>query len=287
MQKFGIDTSRWNGNFDFAKAKKNHGVQFAILKIGGGDNGLYKDKEFDNSYKKCVACGLDKGAYFFGRAMNMADAKKEAEYIISLLKGYKLEYPIFYDVEADMLKVDKATLTNIIKYVLSTVEKAGYWVGLYGSSYHLELHTNDAELKMYSHWAASWQKTKPKFKNSDVQMWQFGGETNLIRSNKINGMIVDQDYCYIDYPSLIKAKGLNGYTAPKPVVKPAPTTKKLVKGAKVKVKPGAKFYDGKQPAKFVYTNVYDVIKLVDDDRAVIGIGSAVTGVMKKENLIVQ
>lgn len=43
-------------------------------------------------------------------------------------------------------------------------------------------------------------------------MWQFGGETNLIRSNKINGQTCDQDYCYVDYPAKIKAVGLNGYS---------------------------------------------------------------------------
>ena len=42
-------------------------------------------------------------------------------------------------------------------------------------------------------------------------MWQFGGSTNLIRSPKIAGMTVDQDYAYKDYPSLIKKKGLNGF----------------------------------------------------------------------------
>ena len=45
-------------------------------------------------------------------------------------------------------------------------------------------------------------------------MWQFGGETNKIRSNKISGQSVDQDYCYYDYPGVIKKAGLNGYTKP-------------------------------------------------------------------------
>ena len=42
-------------------------------------------------------------------------------------------------------------------------------------------------------------------------MWQFGGSTNLIRSNKIAGYVVDQDYAYKDYPSIVKKKGLNGF----------------------------------------------------------------------------
>ena len=36
---FGIDVSRWQGNFNFAKAKAE-GVTYAILKAGGGDDGM-------------------------------------------------------------------------------------------------------------------------------------------------------------------------------------------------------------------------------------------------------
>ena len=46
-QKFGIDVSHWQGDFNFARAKSNEGVEFAILKAGGGDAGLYKDSKFE------------------------------------------------------------------------------------------------------------------------------------------------------------------------------------------------------------------------------------------------
>lgn len=213
MKKFGIDTSRWQGDFDFAKAKKEEGVEFAIIKAGGGDDVLYKDSQFENSYKKCVECGLDKGAYFFGHAMTMEDAKKEAAYFIELLKGKKFEYPVFYDVEGDMLTLDRKTLTNICLYVLQTVQDAGYWVGIYTSESQFNNEVIDEELTGFSHWVAKYSASEPKLNSkAEVQMWQFGGETNLIRSNKINNQTVDQNYCYIDYPALIKAKGLNGYS---------------------------------------------------------------------------
>ena len=34
-KRFGIDVSHWQGDFNFAKAKNNEGVEFAIIKAGG------------------------------------------------------------------------------------------------------------------------------------------------------------------------------------------------------------------------------------------------------------
>lgn len=213
-QKFGIDVSHWQGDFNFARAKSNEGVEFAIIKAGGGDAGLYKDSKFESNYKKCEDCGLPKGAYFYGNAKSVAEAKKEAEYFISILSGKKYEYPVFYDVEGRMItNNDRATLTEIVKAFCSTMEAAGYWVGIYSSESFFNSEMNDGELTRYSHWVARWGKSKPApSSGAETQMWQFGGETNLIRSNKINGQTCDQDYCYVDYPAKIKAAGLNGYS---------------------------------------------------------------------------
>ena len=213
-QKFGIDVSHWQGDFNFARAKSNEGVEFAILKAGGGDAGLYKDSKFEANYKKCEDCGLPKGAYFYGNAKSVAEAKKEAEYFISILSGKKYEYPVFYDVEGKMITDnDRATLTEIVKAFCSTMEAAGYWVGIYSSESFFNSEMNDGELTRYSHWVARWGKSKPApSSGAETQMWQFGGETNLIRSNQINGQTCDQDYCYVDYPAKIKAAGLNGYS---------------------------------------------------------------------------
>ena len=210
MERFGIDISKWQGNFDIQSAK-NSGVEFAILKIGGGDCGLYKDKQFDNNYAKCENANVPKGCYFFGQAMNIKEAVKEAEYWVSLMKGKKFEYPVFYDVEANMLSLDKRTLTDVIKKVCEIVESNGYWVGIYMSSANFTYEVYDTELSKYSHWVASWGTKKPKLPEAETQMWQFGGTVNKIRSNKINGQTVDQNYCYVDYPTIIKQKGLNGY----------------------------------------------------------------------------
>ena len=57
-------------------------------------------------------------------------------------------------------------------------------------------------------------------------------------------------------------------------------------GSKVKVTKGAKWYNGATPKSFVYSNVYDVLK-VDGEKVRIGKGKAITGTIHRDNLIVQ
>jgi len=68
-----------------------------------------------------------------------------------------------------------------------------------------------------------------------------------------------------------------------PAAAPAPAKPAIKKGSKVKVKSGAKDYDGRTLASFVYNTVYDVIE-IKGDRAVIGKGKAVTAAVNTKDL---
>lgn len=221
MEIFGIDVSHWQGNFNF-KAAKDEGVKFAILKAGGGDAGLYQDAKFNTYYEQAKALGLGVGAYFFGAAFSVEQAQREADKFIEILRGKQLDYPVYYDVEAKMLKQDKAILTDIVYAFCERVEKAGFYVGIYASESTFKSKFNYDRLARFAGWAAKWSKTRP---SGDFGLWQFGGETNKIRSNKVAGVVCDQDFCYVDYPEVIKRLGLNGYMAstPTPAPTPAPT----------------------------------------------------------------
>ncbi len=213
MKKFGIDISRWQGNFDFNKAIAE-GVEFVIVKGGGGDVGLYTDKSFSRNYNEAKRKGLPVGCYWFSKATTIKEAEKEAEYFYTnILKDKQFELPIYMDVEhEDMLRLDKRALTNIVKAFLNYLEAKGYWVGIYATAFSFTAHFKDIELTRYAHWVAQWAKACT-YQNKDcLGMWQFGGETNYIRSNKIAGVVCDQNYMLVDYPSMIKAAGRNGFT---------------------------------------------------------------------------
>lgn len=204
---FGIDVSMYQKGLDFEKAGRE-GVEFAIIKASQEE---FVDPFFDENYKNARAAGLKVGAYHYLRCYTKESAAAHAKFMIDrCLKGRTFEYPIFVDVEdlsMDYLSVSE--LTDIVRTFCMTIEAAGYWCGFYTNEDWYRNRLDGASLaKRFSFWLAYWGSLKPDIPG--VQMWQFGGEVNFIRSNRIAGVICDQDYSYMDYPSLIAAKGLNG-----------------------------------------------------------------------------
>lgn len=212
MQKFGIDISKWQKGFNFDKALAE-GVEFIILR---GAYSTSKDTCFETFYKECKEKGLPVGAYHYSMAKTVEAAKKEAKVMLGILKGKQFEYPIYLDVEDNVQKsLGKDTLTAIIQTYCDTLEKAGYYVGIYSTYLYLRDYTHIDNLDKYDKWIAQWSTkcTSPK----PYGMWQFGGETNKIRTNKVAGVTCDQNYAYKDYPAIMKKAGLNGFTKGKSI----------------------------------------------------------------------
>ncbi len=207
MQLFGIDVSKWQGDFDF-KLAKSEGVKFVIMR---GAYSLSKDTKIESYYKTCKALNIPMGCYHYSMATTVAEAKKEARFLINnVLKGKQFEYPIYMDVEDKVqLNLGKDLLTNIVIAFCDTLEQAGYYVGIYSSTAFFSSYLHESKLVKYDKWVAQWSRActyKGKY-----GVWQYGGETNYIRSNRVAGVVCDQNYCYVDYPTIIKKKKLNGF----------------------------------------------------------------------------
>lgn len=213
MKVKGIDISRWQGDFNLAKAK-SEGFEFVIVKGGGGDDGLYVDRKFERNYNEAKLLGMPVGVYWFSKALSVEEAIKEAEYFYTnCLKGKQFELPIYIDIEdKSQLFLGKDKLTEITLAWLKNIEARGYWVGIYSSESYFSTYLHDERLQPYAHWVAQWSKFCTYKGNPGVLgMWQYGGETNLIRSNKVAGVTCDQNIMLIDYPTEIKKAGLNGF----------------------------------------------------------------------------
>lgn len=211
MMKNGIDVSRFQGVIDWA-AVKAAGVDFAIIKAGGSDAGLYTDSAFERNYEGAKAAGVPVGAYYFvGRlCISRADGIADAERFIDMLKGKEFEYPVFIDLEETAPK-DKAGATEAVIAFCETMESAGYYCGIYASDISgFKDRLDISRLTAFDKWVANYS-TQPKYVAS-YGMWQKSSK------GRIAGIFgdVDIDEAYQDYPTIIKANGLNGFKKPEP-----------------------------------------------------------------------
>lgn len=206
----GIDVSAWQGNIDWQKVKES-GIKFAILKAGGSDDGFYKDSKFEQNYKGAKAAGIPVGAYYFvGKGcISAADGKADAERFIAQLKGKQFEYPVYMDCEVTPPASKKGATDAAIAFC-EALEKAGYYAGIYGSTYStFESRLDDSRLKRFAHWVAQYASRCTY--DGEVGIWQYASNGYVAGI----GGNVDMNYAYVDYPSIIKKLGENGYTAQK------------------------------------------------------------------------
>lgn len=242
--RFGVDVSLYQKGFDLAEAVEE-GASFAILKTSQFD---FVDPLFTTHYNNAKARGLYVGAYHYLTALDTESAVREADFMIkNCLKGRVFEYPIFADCEDVLLRrLPKSEVNRIIDTFCKRLEEKGYWAGFYCNFDFYRNNCSGAELAgRFSYWHAAWTSSPL---TDDCQMWQFGGETNHLRSPKIAGVTIDQNYSFVDFPTLITLKGLNGYKAGdtppsrEGAVMPDLTGDKLKIGQKVTMRRDAPIY---------------------------------------------
>ena len=202
----GIDVSHYQGVIDFQKVK-NAGVKFVIIKAGYGKYEYQKDPCFEKNYKNAKAAGLDVGAYWFSYAKTANEALQEAKACVSVIKGKKFEYPIYFDLEGESLTAGKTVCSEMCRIFCNALEDAGYFAGIYISRSPAQTLLDDTCKTRYALWLAEYS-SKCNYSGT-YGMWQYSS------TSKVNGISgnVDMDYCYVDYPSKIKSAGLNGFTA--------------------------------------------------------------------------
>ena len=202
MKIKGIDVSKWQGNIDFDRVRKE-GYKFVIIRAGSGVN---SDPYFERNYTLAKRAGLNVGVYWYSYAKSYYDARNEAQILYKLLKGKQLEYPVYYDVEeTSQFARGKGFVNGIICEFCGYLENKGYYVGVYMSKSYIETFIMPATLKKYDLWVAQYN-TKCTYRGN-YNMWQ---KSSRGKVNGINGD-VDIDECYIDFAKIMKKKGLNGY----------------------------------------------------------------------------
>lgn len=187
----GIDVSKWQKEIDWDKVK-NEGVDFAIIRCGyrGSVTGsLVEDPYFEQNIKGAQAAGIKVGVYFFTQAVNEVEAVEEASMVISLVRDYELQYPVFIDTEgaggngrADSLNVEERTA--VCEAFCTTVKNAGLEAGVYASRNWYNNKLTASTLESYAIWLAEYRSV-PLYQGY-YQMWQY---TSKGKINGINGNV--------------------------------------------------------------------------------------------------
>lgn len=197
----GVDISEANGTVDF-KALKEDGIDFVMLKIGerGYESGLITmDEAFLTNAEKAREAGMEIGVYFCSQAVSVEEAVAEAKFVADNLLSYKVTYPVAFrmdEVQNDSARtdiLDEKQKSAIAEAFLSSVEKEGYSVILYGSKDWLLTELVPEMLSEYEIWLT--ELTPVPDYPYQFKMWEYAvGEGVKGTEREVNYTI-----CFVDY----------------------------------------------------------------------------------------
>lgn len=184
----GIDVSRWQENIDFEQVK-NAGCDFVIIRIGGYDDGSqYEDRYYKTNIRNAKAAGLKVGIYWHAEESSVEEIKSNVTYMMEILDGEKLDFPIAYDWEDfngfEKYEMNLQDINTCFETFCNEVEAYGYEVCLYSSKNFLEnVWTNENEHLV---WLANY--TDRTTYAGKYYMWQQGN------TGRIAGINTDVDF---------------------------------------------------------------------------------------------
>ena len=196
----GVDVSEWQEGIDWKKVKAA-GIDFAMLRCSFGWEADQQDAELMTNVKGLKAAGMPFGLYHYSYASTVAEAQKEANYVLKVLKDNNitpadLAYPIAFDYEETTLMGSKDNNTKIVSAFCEIIRNAGYRPMIYASKSVIEDRLDYEKLKANNIWMAAWTPTPNDTTVFDgdfpVDIWQYS-ETGSV--NGISGA-VDLDFCY-------------------------------------------------------------------------------------------
>ena len=130
MNRLIIDVSEHQGNINWDQVKST-GVEGVIIRCGYGDNiASQDDKQWKRNADECTRLGIPFGTYIYSYATSMAQAESEAQHVLRCVKGYKLSYPIYLDLEH---AGTEAGAVERAKRFGDIIEADGYWCGIYAN----------------------------------------------------------------------------------------------------------------------------------------------------------
>lgn len=162
-----IDVSKWQGEIDWAKVK----CDAAIIRIGVGTSDA-KESYWKKNIEGCIKNNIPFGVYLYSKATSEAEAKKEANFALSQVKGYTLEYPIFFDSEEKGTEKYAKTCSDAFCKVITD---AGYSAGVYCSESWFNSYIKST---IYAPWIAKYSSKTPSI-GQEMIAWQYTSKRSV------------------------------------------------------------------------------------------------------------
>lgn len=253
----GIDVSYAQSTIrDWRKIKRS-GVDFVIIRGGyrASESGtLHEDDFFKSNIKGAKKAGLMVGVYIFSQAKNTREAKKEADFLIKLVRKYDVDLPLVLDYETvpggrldkalSSGKLDSDKLNKIARAFTKEVEAAGYESMVYANLSFLNHRFNGSKLSDFTNvWVAQFNSST-NYDNA-YRIWQCSD------NSKVPGItgVVDKDFMYINPDKVIKTRGARNKGAKSLGDCQVEITKHSNTYLGSNVEPGASVYDGRKALK--------------------------------------
>ena len=190
-KKNGMDVSVWQKNVDWMKVKAS-GIDFAILRIS---NHYLQDYTFETKYANAAKAGIPVGVYCYSKAKTADEAKLEAQTILRILDGRKLDYPIAMDLEdASQKKLSKDTINQMIQAYKQTIEAAGYQFVLYSYVSFLNSSVDTARLAGIDLWIARYRSMSLGTGYTgagNIKYWQYNSGQYAGTDYHVDGVVKD------------------------------------------------------------------------------------------------
>lgn len=198
-----IDVSAWQGEIKLDAWKKiKKAIPCVILRSSytiQADFLMYKDKCFDANIQAAHGAKMQIGVYHYSQALNEAEAKAEAEFVIKTIKKYKeyISLPVAFDWEFggrlnsySAGKRGKQRCAHICDAFCRKIQSAGFTPMVYANLSTLNGYIADDIYKRWLIWVAQYNN-RCDYKHP-YYMWQYssGG-----RVSGIDGRI-DMNYIY-------------------------------------------------------------------------------------------
>jgi len=211
-----IDISAWQGGLSESQFRQIRalGITHVIIRCGYTNLARFKmnkDRHFETNITNAYKAGMKIGVYYYSQAKTNTEARKEANYTVSLIKKHKskISLPVVFDYEFGgrlyagyAKKKGKKFMTNIAIAYCDKVRSAGFKPMVYANYSMMNTYVNrDTLHARYPIWLAHYTKNcKATSYNKEMAMWQYSSSGRLKNATTGKTIVsgrIDMNYVFV------------------------------------------------------------------------------------------